>query len=151
METWPMTEARRQLPTLFEKARGGEWQLVGRRGRPEAVIAGAADIDNLLSSTYRFHPELVFGDQSVGAWLPELRTHATGATLDEALGELADVMVEYADDWQDHLRLAANHRPLAGYVRRIQLAGDVAGVLAMLERDADATGGPAGSAPSTAS
>jgi prevent-host-death family protein len=145
METWPMTEARRQLPTLLEKARGGEWQLLGRRGRPEAVIAGAVELDDLLSATYRFHPELVFGEGSVGAWLPELETHATGATLDEALAELADVMVEYAQDWQGHLHRAANHRPRAGYVRRIQLAGGVAGVLAMLERDADgagASGGP---------
>lgn len=148
METWPMTEARRQLPALLEKARGGEWQLVGRRGRPEAVIAGAAEIDDLLSSSYRFHPELVFSDQGVGAWLPELATHAMGATLDEALAELADVMVEYAEDWQADLRLTVNHRPRAGYVRRIQVAGDVGGVLAMLERDADAAKGAGGAVAS---
>ena len=36
METWPMTAARAAIPpTLIEKARGGEWQLVGRRGRAE--------------------------------------------------------------------------------------------------------------------
>ncbi len=136
METWPMTEARRRLPTLFEKARAGEWQLVGRRGRPEAVIAGAADLDELLGAAYRFHPELVFGEGTVGAWLPELETHAAGATVEDALADLADVMVEYAEDWQDHLHGAPNQRPRAGYVRRIQLAGDAAGVLALLERDA---------------
>jgi prevent-host-death family protein len=140
METWPMTEARRRLPALFEKARGGEWQLVGRRGRPEAVVAGAADLDEVLSSPYRFHPELVFGEGSVGAWLPELEAHGSGASVENALADLADVMVEYAEDWQDHLRSAPNHRPRAGYVRRIQLAGDAAGVLALLDRDADASG-----------
>lgn len=152
METWPMTEARRRLPTLLERARSGEWQILGRRGRPEAVIAGAAEIDDLLSSAYRFHPELVVGDDIVGAWLPELETHATGATLDEALAELADVMIEYAEDWQDHLRLAANHRRRAGYVRRIQLAGEAEGVLALLQRDADAesTTGEATAAEATA-
>ena len=51
---------------------------------------------------------------------------------------LADVMIEYAQDWESHLRSAVNHRPRAGYVRRIQLAGDVAGVLSMLTRDAEA-------------
>lgn len=144
METWPMTEARRRLPLLFERARGGEWQLVGRRGRPEAVVASAADLDALLSSPYRFHPELVFGESSVGAWLPEVEAHASGPTVEEAMADLADVMVEYAEDWQDHLRSAPNHRSRAGYVRRIQLAGDAAGVLALLERDADAAGGAAG-------
>ena len=101
------------------------------------MIAGAAEIDDLLGAAYRFHPEFVFGDQNVGAWLPELEVHALGATLDEALAELADVVVEYAEDWQSDLRLAPNHRARAGYVRRVQIAGGAAGVLAMLERDAD--------------
>ena len=136
METWPMTEARQMLPSLVESARSGAWQRVGRRGRPEAVIAGASDLDELLAPVYCFHIEVVLGDGSVGLWLPALETHAAGATLDDALAELADVMVDYAEDWQDHLRLAANHRPRAGFVRRIQIAGDTAGVLAMLQRDA---------------
>jgi prevent-host-death family protein len=139
METWPMTEARRQLPLLFERARSGEWQLVGRRGRPEAVVAGAADLDALLSSPYRFHPELVFGEDRVGVWLPELEVHAAGSTVDEAMADLTEVMVEYAEDWQDHLHSVPNHYKRAGYVRRVQLAGDAAGVLTLLQRDADAS------------
>jgi hypothetical protein len=133
-----MTEARRHLPALLDKARGGEWQLIGRRGRSEAVLANVAELDELLSTTYRFRPEVDFAEQGVGIWLPELETHGVGATLDDALADLADAMVEYAADWVDHLRHAANHRPRAGYVRRIQLAGDAPGVVVMLGRDADA-------------
>jgi prevent-host-death family protein len=140
METWPMTEARQMLPSLVERARAGAWQLVGRRGRPEAVIAGASDLEEVLALAYRFHPEVILGEGAAEVWLPELETHADAATLDEALTELADVMVEYAEDWQDHLRIAANHRPRAGFVRRIQIAGDASGVLAMLDRDADVEG-----------
>ncbi len=132
-----MTEARRQFPALLEKARHGEWQLIGRRGRSEAVLASAAELDELLRTTYRFRPEVDLAEQGVGVWLPELETHGAGATLDEALADLADAMVEYAEDWVDHLRHAVNHAPRAGYVRRIQMAGDVAGVLAMLDRDSD--------------
>ena len=138
METWPMTEARAQLPTLLERVRHGKWQLIGRRGRPEAVVASAAEVEDLLAAAYRFHPEVDLSGSDVGLWLPELETHAVGATLDEALAELADVMIEYAEDWEDHLRSAVNHRPRAGHVRRIQLAGGVAGVLSMLTRDAEA-------------
>jgi Antitoxin of toxin-antitoxin, RelE / RelB, TA system len=133
-----MTEARRHLPALLDKARNGEWQLIGRRGRSEAVLANVAELDELLCTVYRFRPEVDLAEQGVGIWLPELETHGVGATLDEALADLADAMVEYAEDWVDHLRHAVNHRPRAGYVRRIQLAGDVAGVLARLGRDADA-------------
>ena len=133
-----MTEARRQLPALLDRARDGEWQLIGRRGRSEAVLANAAELDELLGTMYRFHPEVDLAEQGVGVWLPELETHGVGPSLDEALADLVDVMLEYAADWVTGLRHSANHGPRHGYVRRIQLAGDVDGVLAMLERDADA-------------
>jgi len=133
-----VTEARRHFPALLEKARSGEWPLIGRRGHTEAVLANVAELDELLCGVYRFHPEVDFAEQGVGVWLPELETHAVGDTLDEALADLADVMLEYAADWVSHLRHATNHRPRAGYVRRIHLAGDVPGVLEMLGRDADA-------------
>ena len=133
-----MTEARRHLPALLDMARGGEWPLIGRRGRSEAVLADVAELDELLSATYRFHPEVDFAEQGVGIWLPELETHGVGAGLDDAMADLADALVDYAADWLDHLRHAPNHRPRAGYVRRIQLAGDAPGVVEMLSRDADA-------------
>ena len=88
-----MTEARRQLPALLDKARGGEWQLIGRRGRSEAVLANAAELDELLCGVYRFHPQVDVAEQGFGIWLPELETHGVGLTLDEALAYLAAVMV----------------------------------------------------------
>lgn len=138
METWQMTEARAQLPTLLDEASRGRWQLIGRRGGPLAVIADVAEVEALLATAYRFSPEVVIEEHEVGIYLTELETHATGATLDEALAALADVMIGYARDWEDHLRSAVDQSPTAGYMRRIQLAGDVPGVLAMLTRDADA-------------
>ena len=41
-------------------------------------------------------------------------------------------MLEYAQDWVDHLSKAPNHSDRAGFVRRIEIAGDEAGVIAML-------------------
>jgi prevent-host-death family protein len=133
-----MTAARRHFPALLDRARSGAWPLIGRRGRPEAVLADVAELDELLSAAYLFHPEVDLAEQGVGVWLPELETHGVGDTLDDALADLADVMVDYAADWLDHLRHTVNHRPRAGYVRRIQLAGDAPGVVTMLGRDADA-------------
>jgi prevent-host-death family protein len=138
METWPMTEARAQLPTLLEKVRSGHWQLIGRRGRPEVVVAEAGEMEALLAPVFRFRPEVDIDGGDVGVYLFELDVHGVGAALDEALDDLAEVMLQYAEDWVDHLRHAPNHAPRAGYVRRIEIAGDTAGVVAMLNADADA-------------
>ena len=138
MEPWPMTEARRQLPALLDKVRGGRWQLIGRRGRPEVVLAEAGEMAAMLAPVFRFHPEVDIDAGDVGVYLHELDVHGVGGTLDEALDDLAEAMLEYADDWVDHLRHAPNHAPRAGYVRRIEIAGDTEGVVAMLNADADA-------------
>lgn len=137
-----MTEARKRFPELLDKARGGDWQVIGRRGRSEAVLAGAAELDELLGAAYRFHPQVDVAEQGVGVWLPELETHGVGATLAAALSDLAAAMLDYADDWADGLRHAPGHRSRTGYVRRIQLAGGTAAVEAMLERDAEAADAP---------
>ena len=143
METWTVTEARRQLPSLLDKTQKGQWQLIGRRNRRETILADADEIGALLSTGYRFHPEVVMSEDDVGLWLPELNTHATAKTLDEALQELGEAMLDYAEDWENHLRHAINHRDNLGYVRRIELAGDVNAVVAMLELDAKAEGAAA--------
>ena len=83
METWPMTEARRQLPTLLDKVRGGRWQLIGRRGRPEAVVADAAQLAELLGACCPFAPEVFIEEGEVGIYLTELDVHGVG---DHSLG-----------------------------------------------------------------
>jgi len=132
METWPMTEARRQLPTLLDKVRDGRWQLIGRRGRPEAVVAGAAQLAELLGACCPFSPEVFVEEDEVGIYLTELDVHGVGATLREAEDDLLEAALEYVEDWEDHLYAAPNHRRNVGYVRRIELAGDAAGVRRVL-------------------
>jgi hypothetical protein len=130
-----MTEARAQLPTLLEQVRRGNWQLIGRRGKAEAVVADAAEVQALLASAYAFTPGVFIEEDQVGIYLEELDVHGVGATLEEAESDLLDAVLEYIDDWQDHLHAAPNHRGRAGYVRRIQLAGERAGVHRVLFGD----------------
>jgi len=132
METWPMTEARRQLPALLDKVRNGRWQLIGRRGRPEAVVADAAQLAELLGACCPFSPEVFIEADEVGIYLTGLEVHGVGATLQEAEDDLLEAALEYVEDWEDHLYAAPNHRGNMGYVRRIELAGDAAGVRRVL-------------------
>ena len=143
METWPMAEARRQLPALLDKVRDGHWQFIGRRGRPEAVVANAAQLAELLAASYPFAPEVFIEDDEVGIYLTELDVHGVGANLQEAEDDVLAAALEYVEDWVDHLHAAPNHRAKAGHVRRLELAGDTEGARRML------FGEPSGEAPGT--
>jgi len=140
VETWQTTEAGRHFRTLLEGVRRGEWQHVAESGRAEAVLADAQEIGDLLRAGYRFRPKTAFGERGTEIWLPEVAAHAVGATLEDARRELAEAMIRFASDWEEHRRQTSDQSLKAGYVRRIQLAGDQTGVLAMLDRDAQSEG-----------
>jgi hypothetical protein len=57
-------------------------------------------------------------------FIPGLPIAADGATFDEAVTEMVDAVREYAQDWQDHLLNAANHRENWGLVQLISLSDD---------------------------
>ncbi len=149
METWQTTEAGRHFSTLLEGVRRGEWQLVGETGRSDAVLADAEEIGELLGAGFRFRPMTTFDGQRAHIWLPEVETHVEGATLEDARRELSESMISYAAQWEQRGRRTAEQSLKAGYVRRIQLAGDEKGILAMLDRDAqlDRANDPPSSAP----
>jgi hypothetical protein len=140
VETWQTTEAGRHFQTLMDGVRRGEWQLIGRRGRAEAVLADPGELSDLLGAGYPFRPKTSFGEQGAEIWLPEVGAHVVGATLADARRRLAQAMIAFAADWEEHLRQTADQRLKAGYVRRIELASDEAGVLAMIDRDAETEG-----------
>jgi prevent-host-death family protein len=132
-----VSEARRQFSTVLDRVSKGEWQLIGRRGRRDAVLASASEVAELLAQSFRFSPEVFVEEQGVGVWLPQLEIHGVGPTLEQALDDLAVGMLEYADEWEAGLRHFAEHKARAGYVRRVQLAEDEAGVRALLALDAE--------------
>ena len=138
MEKWQTSAAGEHFQTLLDGVRRGDWQLVGDRDRAEAVLADVQEISDLLGAGYRFRPKSSFGERGTEMWLPEVGAHVQEATLDAARSALAQAMLRFALDWEEHLRHVPDLRLKAGYVRRIQLAGDEAGVLAMLDRDAQA-------------
>lgn len=147
MEKWQIAEAGKDFSGLVERVRDGDWQLIGDAGRAEVVVANAAQLIDLLAGSYRFRPSVSESESSgCEVWLPEIGRHASGDTRAAALQALALDMLGYAEEWERGSG-GGELRPLAGYVCRIQLAGDAAGVLAMLERDAAADGAAPAPAP----
>jgi len=49
---------------------------------------------------------------------------ADGGTFEEAITDMVAALREYAEDWQDHLLHASNHRDNWGLVQMISLSSD---------------------------
>ena len=117
------TEARTHLKDLLDAAARGHVATVRR----DATRAAVVDLDRLryfLASVIPSQAQII---PEVGRWwiyLPEQPISADGATLDEAVTEMIDALREYAEDWQDHLHNAVNHRDNWGLVHLISLSDD---------------------------
>jgi predicted RNase H-like HicB family nuclease len=62
-----------------------------------------------------------------GGWavfVPGVPVAADGATFDEAVAEMVDALREYAQDWQERLLDAPNHRDNWGLVQLVSLSDD---------------------------
>jgi hypothetical protein len=136
VEVWETGEAGRHFQVLYDGAQRGEWQLVGHGERGDAVVAGVDELIDLLGGCYPFRPTATVGESATELWLPEIGLHVSGATLDEARLELATAMLAFARTWAEQAVAVPGPRMSNGYARRIQLAHDTHGVLAMVDRDA---------------
>ncbi|MFL6121170.1 hypothetical protein [Actinophytocola sp.] len=56
--------------------------------------------------------------------MPGLPVAADGASFDEAIDEMIDALREYAEDWQERLLDAPNHRDNWGLVQLISISDD---------------------------
>lgn len=118
-----VTEAREHLRDLLDAAEAGIPATVRRHGSRAAVV-DAERLRHFLSS---LRPAQAQAVPEAGGWsimLPGLPLAADGATFDEALDDLVEVLREYAADWRDHLRHAPNHADNWALVQIIDLSID---------------------------
>lgn len=117
------TDARNNLKTLLDAAESGLVATV-RRDSATAVVLDAGRLRHFLASVVPSRAQVV---QEAGGWsvfIPGLPVAADGETFDEAISEMVDALREYAEDWQDHLLHAPNHRKNWGLVQLISLSDD---------------------------
>lgn len=117
------TDARNNLKTLLDAAESGLVATV-RRDSATAVVLDAERLRYFLASAVPSRAQVV---QEAGGWsvfIPALPVAADGETFDEAITEMVDALREYAEDWQDHLLHAPNHRENWGLVQLISLSDD---------------------------
>ncbi|MFV1971010.1 MAG: prevent-host-death protein [Acidimicrobiia bacterium] len=129
------SETRAELRHVLDTAESGVPVGVQRHGQQVAIVDREHLVDTLRSSALLPRPEAV---AEAGGWsilLPGTPIAADGATLDEASEEFILALREYAEDWNDHLRLAGNHAGNWALVQFVALSPDDA-LLAWLRGEA---------------
>lgn len=117
------TEARAHLKALLDAAEKGIVATV-RRDSARTAIVDVERLRHYLATVAPSHAQVVSEAGGWSVFIPGLPVAADGSTFDEAVAEMIDALREYAEDWQDHLLEAPNHRENWGLVQLISLSDD---------------------------
>ena len=117
------TDARNNLKSLLDAAESGRVATV-RRESSTAAVLDAARLRRFVSSVVPSRAEVLQEGDGWSVFISGLPIAADGATFDEAISEMVDALREYAQDWQDRLLNAPNHRDNWGLVQLISLSDD---------------------------
>ena len=117
------TDARAHLKDLLDAAEQGRVATVRRDSATTAVV----DVERLRHFLASIIPSQVQVVAEAGGWsvfIPGLPVAADGSSFDEAIAEMVDALREYAEDWQQRLLDAPNHRDNWGLVQLISFSDD---------------------------
>ena len=117
------SDARAHLKDLLDAAARGRVATV-RRDSASAAVLDAVRLRHFLAAVVPSRAQVV---PEAGGWsvfIPGLPIAADGATFDAAIEEMVLALREYAEDWQDRLLDAPNHRDNWGLVQLISLSDD---------------------------
>lgn len=117
------SDARSHLKDLLDAAATGRPATV-RRESTQAAVVDAARLRSALVRLIPSRAEVVAEDDGWSAMLPGLPIAADGGSFEEAVEDLVRALREYAEDWNDHLLTAPNHRSNWGLVQLIGLSTD---------------------------
>jgi len=117
------TEARAHLKDLLDAAERGRVATV-RRDSARTAVVDVERLRHFLASLVPLRAQVVPEAQRWSVFIPGLPVAVDGPTFDEAIIEMVDALREYADDWQERLLDAPNHRENWGLVQLISLSDD---------------------------
>jgi predicted RNase H-like HicB family nuclease len=117
------SEARAHLKDLLDAAERGQVATV-RRDSATAAVVDVERLRHFLSSIVPSRAQVVPEGGGWSVFIPGLPVAADGASFDEAIVEMIDALREYAEDWQQRLLDAPNHRDNWGLVQLISFSDD---------------------------
>ena len=117
------SDARAHLKDLLDAAERGRVATV-RRESASAAVLDAARLGHFLAAVVPSRAQVVAEADGWSVFIPGLPVAADGPTFDAAIDEMVLALREYAEDWQDRLLDAPNHRDNWGLVQLISLSDD---------------------------
>lgn len=117
------TTARTHLRSLLDAAHAGQVTTLDRDQQRYAVV----DARRLQAELARLRPSNAVVVAEGGGWaalLPGLPVAGDGTTLDDAVDDLVDALRDYAEDWNERLLHAPNHRANWALVELVELSTD---------------------------
>ncbi|MEI2716603.1 MAG: hypothetical protein V9E98_06355 [Candidatus Nanopelagicales bacterium] len=117
------TDARKGLKDALDVASEGGVATISRSHSGRAAVVDAQQLRRTLATLLDLNPQLVAdGPAEWAMFLPGYPISGTGATPEEAVTDTVDALREYADDWQERLQQAPNHRDNWGLVQLVSLS-----------------------------
>jgi hypothetical protein len=117
------TDGRKNLSALIDAARQGRVATL-RRDNSRTAFVDVERLRHFLASVHPAEAQVVSEGSGWSVFIPGLPVAADAATFDEAITEMIVALREYAEDWQDRLQHAPNHRENWGLVQLIGLSDD---------------------------
>ncbi|GAA1856344.1 hypothetical protein GCM10009715_00140 [Paeniglutamicibacter psychrophenolicus] len=118
------TQARESLKAILDFSERGGLSMISRPDRTPAAVVNGESLRRYLALTVVPNVQVVNED---GAWVVFMQGQplATEATeLEDALVDFVEALREYAEDWEDHLHVAPNHRENWALVQLVGLSSD---------------------------
>lgn len=117
------SEARDKFRQVLDAADSGVVTSL-TRGSEKYVVVAAPHQRRTLAELRPANARVVAEGGGWAVILPGLPVHGDGATFGESVADAIEALREYADDWNERLRLAPNHAPHRAVVELVELSTD---------------------------
>ena len=118
------TQARDSLKAILDFSERGGLSTIRRPDRATAAVVNGESLRRYLELTVAANVQVVNEDGAWAVFMPGQPIAAEATELGEALADFVDALRDYAEEWEDHLHAAPNHRENWAMVQLIDLSTD---------------------------
>lgn len=118
------TQARESMKAILDSSQRGGLSMISRPDGTPAAVVNAESLRHYLAMTVESNVQVVNEDGVWAVFMPGQPLAAEATELEDALEDFVDALRDYAEDWEDHLHAAPNHRGNWALVQLVGLSSD---------------------------